>query len=79
MQEAIFKCLTNISPSVRHGTVRFIEKLSRTTQIDMLNRITPELVPKLVGLIKDKDQATRDLTFHCIGIIKGRLGDDQMS
>jgi hypothetical protein len=79
MMDGISIGLINLTPSVRHGTVRFIEKLTRNTPIDLLNQITSDLMPILVKLIKDKDQGIRDATLHCIGILKGKIGDDQMS
>lgn len=38
----------------------------------------PEFIGKMVEMIGDKDVAVRDATMHCLGIIKGVLGDQEV-
>ena len=45
----------------------------------MLSGVIPDLVPILVNLIDDKNQAVKDSTLHLLGILKGKLGDEKMS
>jgi hypothetical protein len=33
----------------------------------------------MVKMIDDKDVAVRDATLHCLGILKGLLGDEEVS
>jgi len=41
MKDEIIPHLTNVTPNVRHGTVRFIETLSEKTDIESLKKIAP--------------------------------------
>lgn len=75
MAEGIIPCLTNIAPAVQNGTVKFVEALTLVTYSDVLEKIAPELMPVMVKLIDAKDGGVRDSTLHCLGILKGRLGD----
>ena len=42
----------------------------------MLKDIVDELVPKLIGLLDDKDLTVKDATIHTLGILKGTLSKE---
>ena len=57
--------------------MRFIDGLIRATKAEDLKSLVPELVPKLISLIEDKDLTVRDAAIHTLGILKGTLSDDE--
>jgi len=67
--------ITDVAPGVKTGTLKFIEKAAIITYIDKLQNIAPELLPAMVKAIDDKDAGVRETALHCMGILKGRLGD----
>ena len=69
MAEEIIPCLSNPTPTVQNGTVKFVETLTLVTYQDVLERIAPELMPAIVKLIDAKDGGVRDSTLHCLGIL----------
>ena len=77
MKDQIWPLLTNGYPAVRHGAVRFIDGLIRSTDQQMLKEIVPILVPKLVPLIGDKDLPVGDAAIHTLGVLKGSLTGDE--
>ena len=48
------------------------------TYIDVLKRVSDTLLPAVQKVVDDKDGTVRDNAIHCMGLLKGRLGDDIM-
>jgi len=49
------------------------------TYIDVLKKAIPDVMPALKKCLEHKDGGVRDSTMHCIGILKGRLGEGDFS
>lgn len=78
ISEQIIPCITNVAPGVKIGTIKFVEKLVIITYIDVLQKVSDELLPAIKKVMDDKDGTVRDNALHCMGILKGRLGDSIM-
>jgi len=78
VREEMIPCITNVAPGVKDGTIKFVEKAALVTFIDVLQRIADDLLPAMVKAIDDKDGTVRESALHCMGILKGRLGDSVM-
>lgn len=77
--EEFIPMLTNVAPGVKILTVKFVETACQVTYIDVLQRIQNDLLPAMAKAMDDKDGGVRDLALHCMGILKGRLGESVMS
>jgi len=71
----VIPLITNNAPGVKNGTLKFVESLSVVTYIDVLQRVQDDLLPAVVKVMEDKDGTVRDNALHCMGILKGRLGE----
>lgn len=71
-------CITNVAPGVKNGTIKFVEKMIVITYIDVLKRVSDALLPAIAKVVEDKDGTVRDNAIHCMGLLKGRLGEDLM-
>ena len=78
VSEAVIPCITNIAPGVKNGTIKFVEKHAVTTYIDILQRVSDNLLPAVSKVVEDKDGTVRDNAIHCMGVLKGRLGEALM-
>ena len=78
VKEGMIPCITNVAPGVKDGTIKFVEQAAQVTFIDVLQRVADELLPAMVKAIDDKDGTVRESALHCMGILKGRLGDSVM-
>lgn len=74
----VIPCITNVAPGVKNGTLKFVEKHAVITYIDILTRVSDNLLPAVQKAVDDKDGTVRDNAIHCMGILKGRLGDSIM-
>lgn len=79
IHEQVIPCITNTAPAVRTNTVIFVEKHAKVTYIDVLQRVADALLPTMQKVVDDKDGGVRDAAVHCMGILKGRLGESVMS
>ena len=52
---------------------------AKITYIDVLQRVADTLLPAMQKVVEDKDGGVRDTAVHCMGILKGRLGESVMS
>ena len=43
--EQVIPCITNVAPGVKNGTLKFIEKHALITYIDILTRVSDNLLP----------------------------------
>lgn len=77
--EEVIPKINDTAPGVKSGTIKFVEASCQITYIDVLQRISNELLPAMVKVMDDKDGGVRDLALHCMGILKGRLGESVMS
>lgn len=77
--EEVIPKINDPAPGVKAGTIKFVEAACQITYIDVLQRIEKELLPAMVKAIDDKDGTVRDYALHCMGILKGRLGESVMS
>ena len=75
LKDEYIPAITDKAPGVKTGTLKFIEKAALVTYIDKLQNIAPDLLPAMVKAIEDKDAGVRETALHCMGILKGRLGD----
>ena len=75
ISEPVFPLITNVAPGVKLGTIKFIERIAVVTYIDVLQRVQGELLPQIMKAIDDKDGGVRDSALHCMGLLKGRLGE----
>lgn len=78
ISEQIIPCITNVAPGVKNGTIKFLEKHVVITYIDVLQKVSDELLPAVKKVMDDKDGTVRDNALHCMGLLKGRLGDSIM-
>lgn len=67
--------ITNVAPGVKNGTIKMVEKQAVITYIDVLQRVADSYLPAIQKMIDDKDGGVRDNALHCMGILKGRLGE----
>jgi hypothetical protein len=77
--EEVIPRITDPAPGVKLGTIKFVEAACQVTYIDVLQRIQNELLPAILKVIEDKDGGVRDAALHCMGILKGRLGESVCS
>jgi hypothetical protein len=76
--ECYIPLITNVAPGVKNGVLKWLEKSAAVTYIDKLQNIQGELMPAMAKVIEDKDGTVRDSALHCLGILKGRLGQAVM-
>ena len=57
----------------------FIDKTAQKTYIDVLQRISGEIVAILIKQSDDPDGEVRNAALVVLGIFKGRLGESVMS
>ena len=66
------------SPLVKKNICIFLEKAIQKTYIDVLQRISGELLEHMMKLSDDSDGEVRSQALSVLGILKGRLGDSAM-
>ena len=64
-----------MAPTVKTGTIKYIEKIAVISYIDVLQRVENDLIPIMVKALDDKDAGVRELALHCMGILKGRYSE----
>ena len=79
ISEDFVPMISNVAPGVKALTVKYVEAACQVTYIDVLQRIQGDLLPAMSKAMDDKDGGVRDLALHCMGILKGRLGESVMS
>lgn len=79
ISEQVIPCITNVAPGVKNGTIKFIEKHVVITYIDILQRVSDNLLPAIAKVMDDKDGTVRENALHCMGILKGRLGEGMLT
>lgn len=75
----IIAALADKAPTVKRNVCTYIEKIAQKTYIDVLQRVSCELVPVLMKQSDDPDGDVRLSALTVLGIFKGRLGDSAMS
>jgi len=75
VKEEFVPLITNVAPGVKVGVIKFVEKTAQITYIDVMQRCMDDLMPAMVKAIDDKDGTVRETALHCMGILKGRLGE----
>ena len=79
IKEDVFPKINDKVQYVRAGTLKYVEKLSIVTYIDVLQRVADELLPILLKVVDDKEGEVREAALHCMGILRGRLGEEALS
>jgi hypothetical protein len=67
------------APAAKVAMMAYLEKAIRTTYIDPLRAIKDELAKIPKSYIEDSNAPMRDQAFAVIGVMSGRLGEDEMS
>jgi len=71
--------ITHTAPGVKTGCIKWVERSVLVTYIDVLQRISDDLLAAVAKATNDKDGGVRDLALHLSGILKGRLGEGPFS
>lgn len=79
LTEQLVPCITHNAPGVKLGTIKFVEKATFVTYIDILKNCQGEILPAIAKVVDDKDPGVRQAALHCVGVMVGRLGDDVVS
>lgn len=75
----IVASLSDKSPLVKRQVCLYLEKAAQKTFIDVLQRVSGEMLQVLIKLTDDATSDVRDAVLQAIGIFKGRLGETAMS
>lgn len=71
--------LTDKAPSVKKNVCNFIERAAQETYIDVLQRISNEILTALSKATDDPQSEVRDAALSAMGILKGRIGETAMT
>ena len=77
--QAVVDGIVEKAPSVKKNVCLFLEKILLVTYIDVLQRVSDQIIPPLVKNSDDSAADVRDAALNVLGILKGRLGESAMS
>ena len=77
--ESITPTFADKNPNVLKCTCQVLESGVRSTYIDELQEICPQLIETQMPLTTHQDAGVRDAALTTLGVLKGRLGESFMA